>query len=88
MLRDGLSESGYLEKDQFRHFYFTDRALMDPAVTIKYGLHVLRGAVTLKSKVCSFSGDLALLEQECTFTLEEMKRIEPDEIFGVSEASD
>ena len=78
-LKAGLSQSGYIEKDQIKHYYFTDNLLMDPAARVKFNGHLMNGAVKLMTKICPKPKLNIDLETVCNLTKAEIMKDEPDE---------
>ena len=88
MLKAGLAESGYLEHEQIKMYYFTDASLMDSEIKVKFDAHVMVGAVRLRARLCSLPDDLSTLSEKCTFTKEKMLEHDPDEKVMRHEASE
>lgn len=76
-LKAGLSEGGYIEHDQIKHYYFTDNLLLDPKAKIKFSGHLMSGAVKLMTKICPKPKRGTNLESVCNLTKVEM--LEHDE---------
>jgi len=79
MLKAGLSEGGYIERDQVIQLYYTDRSLMDPNIQVQFDAHVLIGAIRLAAKLCSRPAEMSQLQELCNFTLAEMLEEDPEE---------
>ena len=60
-LDPGISESGYIDKDEVKLFYFTDQILMDPEIHVNFDGHVMAGAIELKGVLCPRPADMANL---------------------------
>lgn len=67
-LKAGLSESGYIEYDQIKHYYFTDNLLLDPKAKVKFSGHLMSGAVKLMTKICPKPKYDTNLESVCNLT--------------------
>jgi len=46
-LKAGLSESGYIDHDEIKQYYFTDNLLLDPKARVKFNGHLMSGSVRL-----------------------------------------
>jgi hypothetical protein len=79
MLKAGLAEAGYLEHDQVKLYYYTDRSLMDAKVKVKFDGHVMVGMVGLRIKLCHRPDDMSKLAASCNLTLAELKEKDPGE---------
>lgn len=79
MLMAGLSEGGYIEHDQVKLLYYTDKILMDEKIKIKFDAHVTMGAIRVRSKLCRRPADMTSLSLTCNYTLEELLEYDPEE---------
>lgn len=80
MLRAGLLESGYIEPNQIKEFYFTDKVLRDDSIKILLKTNVMVGSVRIKSKICPrSSADITESISECYFKPKEMNEEEENE---------
>ena len=80
MLKAGLLESGYIEHDEIKEFYFTDKVLRDESIKVQLKTNVMVGSVRIKSKICPrSSADITESIAECYFTPKEMKEEEENE---------
>jgi len=48
-LSAGLSETGYVDHDQVKLLYYTDAALMDETIKVKFDTQVMAGAIRVKT---------------------------------------
>lgn len=79
MLMAGLSEGGYIEHNEVKQLYYTDKILMDEKIKIKFDAHVTMGAIRVRSKLCRRPADMSSLSLTCNYTLEELLEFDPEE---------
>lgn len=79
MLSAGLSESGYIDSNKTKTFYYTDRALIDIKAKLKYNVHVMSGIVKASYKACPRPKNMANLTKECFLTEKELMEDDPNE---------
>lgn len=79
MLKAGLSESGYIDHHEVKHYYFTDNLLLDPKARVKFSGHLMSGSVRLNAKLCPKPNDMSDLESSCNLTKQEMLAFDPEE---------
>jgi hypothetical protein len=73
MLRAGISESGYINSDEVKLFYYTDAILKDEAITLEFLTHVATGQVQMKTKICAMPDDPEIsFADYCTLSKEEI----------------
>ena len=78
-LKAGLSESGYIDHDEIKQYYFTDNLLLDPKARVKFNGHLMSGSVRLQTKLCPKPRHMMDLEKSCNLTRAEMLKYDEDE---------
>lgn len=73
-LKSGLSESGYLDENQVRFYYFRDPILATNETDVSFNLHVMSGKARLRADMCAISefDGLEEIKEKCNMTIQEM----------------
>jgi len=87
-LKAGISETGYIENNQVKLFYYSDKALMDENIKVKFDAQVMSGSIRVRAKLCSRPDDNADLLATCNITLQEISQPDPDEAVFMSEGNE
>jgi hypothetical protein len=81
-LKSSLSESGYLEFNKTKFYYFRDPILAKEDIEVDFQLHVMTGTARLKAKLCEGLSEFDTEEQlkeKCIMTEASMFEPDPDE---------
>ena len=54
-LKPSLSESGYLDENQVKLYYFREPVLAEEGVDVEFSLHVMTGRARLRGNLCAVS---------------------------------
>ena len=77
-----------MDHNDLKLFYYTDSSLMDEMISVKFDAHVMVGAIRLKAKLCSRPDDMADLQAQCNYTLDELMEPDPEEKTMMHQASE
>lgn len=84
MLESGVSESGYLAKNDIINYWYREDILKSKT-NISFQLHAMSGMITLRYKKCAVGSDFDQSKNDCTHNLEDLTKPIPDEkiFYGV-----